>query len=412
MFYLERLKQEFSNCACGREHACAIKDIRIGSKLTHRVGEILKANGFPEKILLVADKKTLKAAQGIFEGLGGFQITLRVYDDFRIPTLEEAERIAAGLEGGGVLVVGTGSLSDVCRYAANRKNLPLCIFATAPSMDGFAASIAPLIESGFKRSYPAKAPDIIIADAGVLAASPSELKAAGFGDMVGKYVALIDWEASQFLTGEYFCGKVAALARRAADEVFRLSGVLQRDGNAAGRLFEALLLTGIAMGFAGNSRPASGAEHMLAHFWECWEIASGKIPNFHGAYVGVATLIVSEFYRKLSKADPEQFLKQETNTEEIFALSGALAGEMRKINQESKRLESDVVKEKWTEIRKIILVQPSPEEIKLALLDAGAPTTPAEVGVNEDLMNRSWLAHPFFRNRFTLTRLFSHYRIK
>lgn len=72
MFYLERLKQEFSNCACGREHACAIKDIRIGSKLTHRVGEILKANGFPEKILLVADKKTLKAAQGIFEGFGRF----------------------------------------------------------------------------------------------------------------------------------------------------------------------------------------------------------------------------------------------------------------------------------------------------------------------------------------------------
>jgi glycerol dehydrogenase-like iron-containing ADH family enzyme len=146
--------------------------------------------------------------------------------------------------------------------------------------------------------------------------------------------------------------------------------------------------------------------------WECWEIASGKIPNFHGAYVGVATLIVSEFYQKLSKADPEQFLKQETNMEEIFALSGALAGEMRKINQESKRFESDVVKEKWTEIRKIILAQPSPEEIKLALLDAGAPTTPAEVGVNEDLMNRSWLAHPFFRNRFTLTRLFSHNRIK
>lgn len=185
MFDLSKLNEAFSACGCGRKHECLIKDIRIGEKLVGRVGAILKENGFPEKLLLVADENTLSAARGILESLQGFDLVLQVYRDFRIPRIEEVERISERIsEVEGVLVVGTGSLTDVCRLACHRKGRPLAVFATAPSMDGFASNSSPIIFSGFKRSVPAKAPDVVIADAEVLAASPWRLQAAGFGDMI------------------------------------------------------------------------------------------------------------------------------------------------------------------------------------------------------------------------------------
>ena len=133
MFYLERLKQEFSNCACGREHACAIKDIRIGSKLTHRVGEILKANGFPEKILLVADKKTLKAAQGILR-FGRFQSPL---GSMMISDTDRRKPSGLQLAGGGVLVVGTGSRAT---FAGMRLTGKTCPSAFSPLPPAWTAS--------------------------------------------------------------------------------------------------------------------------------------------------------------------------------------------------------------------------------------------------------------------------------
>ena len=76
-------------------------------------------------------------------------------------------------------------------------------------MDGFASYNAPLTDANFKITYSAKAPEVIIADTKILAASPAELKSAGFGDMIGKYVGLIDWQVSSLVSGEYYCEKVA-----------------------------------------------------------------------------------------------------------------------------------------------------------------------------------------------------------
>ena len=64
MFDLEKIKREFTDCDCGSKHELNIKDVVIGSGAVNRVGEILSTNGFGKRILLVADKNTLKAAAG------------------------------------------------------------------------------------------------------------------------------------------------------------------------------------------------------------------------------------------------------------------------------------------------------------------------------------------------------------
>lgn len=57
------------NFPCGLNHETAIKDIHIGSGFVSRVGKILKTNGFPKKLLLLADKNTLKVSNGIEKSL-------------------------------------------------------------------------------------------------------------------------------------------------------------------------------------------------------------------------------------------------------------------------------------------------------------------------------------------------------
>ena len=104
---------------------------------------------------------------------------------------------------------------------------------------GFASYGAPIVCDGFKSSYSAKSPDVIIGDTKILAASPNELKAAGFGDMMAKYIGLVDWQVSSLLTGEYYCERIAALTRSATDELFNLADkVTANDEYTAGKIFE------------------------------------------------------------------------------------------------------------------------------------------------------------------------------
>ena len=75
------------SCDCGLTHETSIRDIQIGSGMVHKVGEILKKNGFPREILLVADRNTLKAAEGILESLEGFLVDVSTSSPFFLHTL-------------------------------------------------------------------------------------------------------------------------------------------------------------------------------------------------------------------------------------------------------------------------------------------------------------------------------------
>jgi len=297
------LIDSYQNCACGQAHECAIRDIEIGSGLVSEAGEILKKNGFGPRLLLAADEQTLAAADGIEASLSGFTVLRHIWPSIRVATMQDVEKIEGYFDRvDGVLAVGTGSVHDPCRLACARHNVPLCLFATAPSMDGFASYSAPIVNGNFKITYPAKCPEVIIGDTKILADAPAELKSAGFGDMISKYIALIDWQVSNLLTGESYCERVAALTRRATDQIFAMAGrVTKRDEKTAAAIFESLLLTGIAMSFTKTSRPGSGTEHIMAHFWECMELLDGKTPNYHGEDVGVTTLIMLRYYEELSR---------------------------------------------------------------------------------------------------------------
>ena len=400
-----------SPCECGLSHETTVKDIRIGSGLVFEVGKILKENSFPEKLLVVADRNTLRAADGILESLDGFRVETVLFDNLRVADMIHVRLIEEKLRGReiGVLAIGTGSIHDPCRLAAARQKKQLCLFATAPSMDGFASYSSPIVEKGFKASYPAKSPEVIIGDTAILAAAPNRLKSAGFGDMVAKYVGLIDWKIASLLTGERYCDAVAALARKAVDELMAMADrVTERDEETAGKIFEALLLTGIGMSFMKNSRPASGSEHIVAHLIECRELQEGKLPNLHGEDVGVCTLETLKVYAKLAEKEKITAHREKVDWDDVYAFYGPMAEDVRKLNEPdtiADAVDPALLEKEWQLIREAINSVPSYDVCREAMEKAGCLTTVAAIGKTDKFFAECEAYSPYMRRRLTLFRL-------
>ena len=311
------------------------KLVELGSGITPKTGEYLASVGF-RRDSAVAEQNTLKAwetANCLRKDLRYKALALRRFEACRNVAGRGVQRESAGC--GGTLSIGSGSLNDICRVASYREGLEFAIFATAPSMDGFASDTAPITENKFKLTRQAKQPVAIIGDTKILAAAPAELKAAGFGDKIGKYTALADWKISNILTGEYYCDSIAELTREGLKKVTEQADrISENDEEAAARVMEGLVLSGLAMKLASSSRPASGAEHVLSHFWECKKLVDGKWTEFQGKKVGVASIIITHLYRKLVyEHETVETTKDKTDWEAVKAAYGTeLVPEMMKMN--------------------------------------------------------------------------------
>ncbi|MBS7360221.1 MAG: iron-containing alcohol dehydrogenase [Oscillospiraceae bacterium] len=407
----EIIKDFEKKCSCGVQHRTTVQDVQIGSGLVNCVGEILKKNNFPENILIVADKDTLNAAKGIEESLKDFSVEYKVYNEIRVADMTHVEELEDLVNGKniGILSVGTGSVNDPCRLAAARQNKMLCIFGTAPSMDGFASYSSPILKDGFKASYPAKSPEVIIGDTKILASAPTYLKSAGFGDMVAKYIGLVDWKISNILTGEYYCERVAKLTRDAVDKLMSMADrVTENDEETAGEIFKSLLMTGIGMSFTQNSRPASGSEHIIAHLVECVQLRDGIIPNYHGEDIGVFTLLMLKYYNCLAEKETVTAKKEKVNWEDVYAFYGEMADDVKKVNEPetvTDRVDPKVLEDKWQEIREVIKSVPSYDQVYTAMKKAGCKLTVQDIGKPQKLVNDCIKYSPYMRYRLTLLRL-------
>ncbi len=403
--------RSFDECDCGKKHYTAVQDVIIESGAVNRVGEILTKNGFSKNLLLVADRNTLKASEGIVESLDGFNVTYKIYDNIRVADMKHVVELEEMIKDKdiSVLSVGSGSVNDPCRLAAANQDKKLCIFGTAPSMDGFASYSSPIVNNGFKESFPAKSPEVIIGDTKILANAPSYLKSSGFGDMIAKYIGLVDWQVSALLTGEYYCPKVAKLTRDAVDILMGMADkVTVNDEYTAGKIFEALLMTGIGMSFTQNSRPASGSEHIVSHLLECVELRDGIIPNYHGEDVGVATLEMLKLYNSLADRETITGVSENVDWDDVYSFYGSMADDVRRMNEPdtiTHSVDPSVLQEKWQEIRGIIRGVPSYDTCLEAMKKAGCKITVQDIGKDEKLFADCVKYSPYMRRRLTLLRM-------
>lgn len=411
---LNLIRAKMANCECGQPHEIDLEVLEVGSGILGKAAKILSESHFPKRILMVADVNSFRVTKGLYEQLleAGFTVELRVYEDTRVADMTAVEELQVLLHRvDGCLSVGSGSVNDICRLSSFRENKQFAIFATAPSMDGFASDSAPITSGNFKLTYPCRQPRIIMADTKILAEAPTELKAAGFGDVIAKYIAIADWRVANLLHGDYYCERVGQFVRDAVAKMVALADkVPERNEEAAGAIMEALVLTGISMQLAKCTRPASGTEHIISHYWECKKLQHGVISDFHGKKVGVATLIVAQAYHNLAKLKSVKAHAERIDWEDVKAHYGeGLTEDMMKLNLPNTivdEIDPKAVEKNWQKILEIIREEiPPVEELRRLYALAHAATTGAEIAVPDDLWRDGIKYHPFMRRRVTIARI-------
>ncbi|HEY1406566.1 MAG TPA: sn-glycerol-1-phosphate dehydrogenase [Spirochaetota bacterium] len=298
-----RNKIPSKGCPCGKDHLQGVDRLEYGFDCIEKLPQIIEQHAH-RRITVVADRMTamvfgLRCVHLLERS--GFDVRSFVFDDeFLIPDEQAIGRLVTGIDPATsiLIAVGSGTINDLTRYVSFRIGIPYIIVATAPSMDGYLSSLSPLIVDRIKKTYSAAFPVAVVADLRVLTEAPPAMIKAGFGDIVGKITSLADWSMSHNVAGGYYCENIAALTREALNLCLRSAeGISRGDAEAVENLMDALLASGLAMGYAGNSQPASGAEHHLAHFWDMDAISHGRRYPLHGESVGVASVVVAELYQ-------------------------------------------------------------------------------------------------------------------
>ena len=265
------------------------------------------------KAFLVGDENTYPLAGEAIEGLlkkSGVE-----YAKYCFPTTSpEPDEYAVGAlmlhyDASCDIVIGIGSgvINDLCKLLASLTGHPFIIVATAPSMDGYASPLSSMARDGLKVSIPTKRAECILADMDILKNAPLQMLKSGLGDMLAKYVSILEWRLGALITGEGYDEEIAASVRQALKRcVDNAEGLLRREENAVRAVFEGLVLTGEAMKKAGNSRPASGAEHYYSHLWDMRGLEFGTPTSLHGLQCAVATKICVSLYHKLKSVRPSR----------------------------------------------------------------------------------------------------------
>jgi glycerol-1-phosphate dehydrogenase [NAD(P)+] len=263
-------------------------------------------------ILLVADRNTYAACGKAADGMLGQRVLSRhIFEGEGVVIPDEVS--VAAIEGkltpetDLIVGVGSGVINDLCKYVSHKNALPYVIVATAPSMDGYASAGAAMILGGMKVTPSAPPPMAIVADTEVLRNAPMDMIRAGYGDIIGKFSCLNDWKLSAYVRGEYFCDAVYDMVMQTANRVRDLApGIAARDGGAITALMEALVEVGIAMAYVGNSRPASGSEHHLSHFFEITGILNGTSYLAHGTDVAYSSVLTARLREEILHRAPER----------------------------------------------------------------------------------------------------------
>ncbi|SFL58803.1 sn-glycerol-1-phosphate dehydrogenase [Pelosinus propionicus] len=322
-----------------------------------------------------------------------------------------------------IVAIGTGTLNDLAKFVSHKTSIPTIIVATAPSMDGFASTGAALIVDNLKTSFECVCPKAIIGDITILKQAPMDMIIAGFGDIVGKYSALTDWKLGKVINGEYYCDVVEKMVTQSMMKcINNIEGMNCRDEGAIKNLMEALVVTGIAMSFVGNSRPASGSEHHLAHYWEMMFLFEQKKAVLHGTKVGIAAVITARLSELVARStinfddaiNKANSFDQEQWKKSVERLYQKAAQEIIQINEKEQRNSIDkriarvhIIQENMSEIIDIVKSIPSAREITAILKHAGGASRPREVGIDEQHVINGILMAKEIRTRYTILNLLS-----
>ena len=398
-------------CACGREHTMETRAAVIEPGCLFEFEKYMAQFGvtgkrcalYGENSYAATADRHPRAEQKIVLDPTGLHAN-------EISTAEVLAKLEGDVEV--IVAVGSGTIHDIARFCAHERGIRFVSCPTGASVDGFCSTVAAMTWYGFKKTLPAVAPEIVLADTEIIKNAPMELVLSGVGDIMAKYTALADWKMAHVLTNELLCEKIYSIMQDAADTVMRsVPGIVRGEESAYADVSYALIMSGIAMQMMGNSRPASGAEHHISHMIEMQpEAFPVRFPAMHGEKTGVGSLIAVREYKRLAKIEDitPYITDYAPIPEEHFRkfFGERLADSLIKENENDclAKVSREKLSASWGELRHIIDELPTEEYLYRLLEMLDAKRDLASIGVEESELSVLLKNSPLVRNRLTLMR--------
>lgn len=401
--------------------------IYIGEQAVPHLLQYCEAQGL-DHFLMVADANTYAALGKSVEAAlldQALDVKSMVFDDpqvvpdeaFITQVLMQADQVERTY-----LAVGSGTLTDITRFTSHRTRRPFISLPTAPSVDGFTSPSASLILGRIKQTVMAQPPMAVIADLGTLASAPKPLIAAGYGDILGKAIALADWQLGHLLWSEPYSAEIARRVRKTLEACIDATAEI---GQASPAGIEKLMFSLVDSGFCmldfGNSRPAAGAEHYMSHYLEMKLLREGRPAVLHGVKVGMCSIWVAELYARLLRIDRTEVKARlqaadlaDRNADEtrIHDIYGPIAGKLIQEQEPFLDLSPEAfvqlkqhILDGWDDIQAFAAEVPAPQRFADLLRQVGGATQPAEAGLSDEEVQQALLNAHFLRNRFTICKL-------
>lgn len=264
--------------------------LKIGEGGLKEVAGILSENHMTGKLLYISDPIVDRLyGRMVHRQLKEIGQVEEEYVDYNTISyaMSVAERVIA-TDVDCIVGMGGGKVLDVCKYAAYISKKPFVSLPTTLANDGIASPIAVLKrKDGKPKSLGCASPSILILDTGIISESPIQFVKAGIGDTISNYMALLDWDLAYSRGKDIMNGYAYLMSRTSLDALMKT----QYDNicpDFINVLANSLVLSGIAMNYAGSSRPVSGSEHLFSHSLDYFS----KRKNLHGIQVALGTVAV------------------------------------------------------------------------------------------------------------------------
>lgn len=331
--------------------------LKIGKGTIHEIEKTLKGANITGKVLYVSDPYVDALYGNIvrpqIEAVG--RIKEQSVDYNTISYAMEVAECAIATDIDCIVAMGGGKTLDVAKYAAFVSKRPFLSIPTTMAHDGLVSPIAVLKRQDNKpKSLGCAMPSMIILDTEIIATCPLQLIKAGIGDTISNYMALKDWDLAVSRGKDDMNGYAYMMSRTSLDALMKT----QYDHicpEFIDVLANSLVLSGIAMDYAGSSRPVSGSEHLFSHALDYF----CEKQNLHGFNVALGTVAVLKIIgedpmpviRYLKKFEVDVNPKTMEIQEDTFVYCIQHATEMRS-NRYTYLHEADLNEEKLRKIYK------------------------------------------------------------
>ena len=394
----------------------------------NKVGELFIEAFGHSSVLLVADGNTMRAAG--FETIrslekAGLVVRQLVFDAHPRPYADESTiarvRMTLALDDSIAVVLASGTLNDVTKRASAELDRPYMVVGTAPSMDGYTSYGAAINFKGFKQTMACAAPVVVVGDTNVLKEAPKEMIASGFADCMAKFTAGMDWILADLLGVHPIRRDVWDMVQIPLRRVYgQAEGVASRTEGPITALFEGLAASGYAMQVMEDSRPASGAEHLISHVWEMEHLSVDGDEVSHGFKVAVGTVAIAHLYEELLRVDEREWYgNPEQSWQERERDIRSLFTDERIVNQTLTVARDKFLSGEALEARRSALIallpllkeriaeqMPPLDDLRSALKTVGAPTTASQIGTDLRGLQRAVRGAQMIRNRYTVLDLY------